>query len=174
MTEYTQNPSLLKHALAVEAAMRWHAARGGHDVEVWGAVGLLHDFDYQRWPSFPDHPRQGGEILREHGVAEELIRAIAAHVPATGIPRETPLARTLFAVDELCGFITAVALVRTSKVLTDVTVQSVRKKLKDKRFAAAVSREDIATGTAELGLSLDELIGSVLAALQPGSCPSRS
>lgn len=167
LNEYSQNPSLLKHALAVEAAMRWHAERDGHPVETWGVVGLLHDFDYERWPSFPDHPTQGAAILRARGCPEEVVHAIQAHVPDTGLPRETPLDRTLFAVDELCGFITAVALVRPSKALADVTVESVRKKLKDKRFAAGVSRHDIDLGAAELGVDLERHIGNLLAALQP-------
>lgn len=166
LTEYTKSDSLLKHALAVEAAMRYYAERQGADVELWGNTGLLHDFDYERWPNAPDHPLKGMEILRERGWPEEMIRAIGGHAQYLDIPRDTPLARTLFAVDELCGFITAVAYVRPSRKLAEVEVSSVKKKMKDKAFARNVSREDILQGTEELGIPLDEHIAHCIAAMQ--------
>lgn len=166
LTEYTQSEALRKHGLAVEAAMRFHARRVGEDEELWGLTGLLHDFDYERWPDAPDHPTQGMAILRAQGWPEEMIAAIGGHATYLGIARESAMARTLFAVDELCGFLTAVAYVRPSRKIADVEASSVRKKLKDKAFARAVSREDIATGAAELGVELVELIGNCIAALQ--------
>ena len=166
LCEYTQSDSLRKHALAVEAAMRFHAVRAGEDVELWGNTGLLHDFDYERWPEAPDHPSQGMRILREQGWPEALIDAIGGHAPYLGIPRETTLAKTLFAVDELCGFITAVTYVRPSRKVAEVEVSSVKKKLKDKAFARSVSREDIAVGAEELGIPLDEHIANCIKAMQ--------
>lgn len=166
LNEYTKNPNLLKHALAVEAAMRWYAARGGEDVDKWGVVGLLHDFDYERWPTANDHPLQGALILAAAGYPEDMIYAIKSHVPSVGVARLSALDQTLFAVDELCGFITAVALVRPSRSLHDLGSDSVRKKMKDKRFAAGVSREDIVVGAAELGLELDTHISNVIAAMR--------
>lgn len=166
LTEYTKSDSLLKHALAVEAAMRYYAERQGADAELWGNTGLLHDFDYERWPNAPDHPLKGMEILRERGWPEEVIHAIGGHAQYLDIPRDTPLARTLFAVDELCGFITAVAYVRPSRKLAEVEVASVKKKMKDKAFARNVSREDILQGTEELGIALDEHIAHCIAAMQ--------
>jgi putative nucleotidyltransferase with HDIG domain len=166
LTEHTQGESLLKHALAVEGAMRFYAARAGEDAEQWGVAGLLHDFDYERYPSLDDHPFRGAEILRTRGIDEELIRAILSHADHTGVERTTPMQRTLFAVDELCGFVTAVALVRPSRKLADVEPSSVKKKLKDKAFARNVSRDDIRRGAELLGLSEDEHIANVLAALK--------
>jgi putative nucleotidyltransferase with HDIG domain len=166
LTEYTQGDSLLKHALAVEGAMRYYAARAGEDIEAWGVAGLLHDFDYERYPSLEDHPFRGAEILRARGIDEELIQTILSHGDHTGVERTTPMRRTLFAVDELSGFVTAVALVRPSKKLGDVEPSSVKKKLKDKGFARNVSRDDIKRGAELLGISEDEHIAHVLSALK--------
>ena len=167
LTEYTRGESLLKHAYAVEAAMRHYAAKYGEDAEAWGVAGLLHDFDYERYPSLEDHPSKGAEILRARGIDEDLIQTILSHAPHTGVVPETRMQKTLFAVDELCGLVTAVALVRPSKKLADVEAGSVKKKLKDKGFARNVSREDIASGAVLIGLGLDEHIANVLAAMQP-------
>jgi putative nucleotidyltransferase with HDIG domain len=166
LMEYTQSDSLRKHALAVEAAMRFYAEKLGEDAELWGNTGLLHDFDYERWPDAPDHPTKGMAILRDLGWPEEMLAAIAGHAPYLGVPRETPLAKTLFAVDELCGFITACAYVRPSRKVADVEVSSVKKKLKDKAFARTVSREDIRVGTEELGIPLDEHIQNCIDAMK--------
>lgn len=168
LTEYTQSESLRKHALAVEAAMRFYAERAGlgpADVELWGYTGLLHDFDYERWPNAPDHPTQGMRILEARGWPDEMIHAIGGHALYLNIPRDTDLARTLFAVDELCGFLTACAYVKPSRKIAEVEVPSVKKKLKDKAFARSVSREDIALGTEELGIPLDDHIQNVIAAM---------
>jgi putative nucleotidyltransferase with HDIG domain len=164
--EYTAGDSLRKHALAVEAAMRAYAPRFGADPERWGLVGLLHDFDYERWPDPPAHTQEGAAILRARGVDAEVIEAILSHAEWNEIPRDTPLKRALFAVDELCGFITAVAYVRPSRSLAEVDVRAVRKKMKDKAFARAVRREDITEGAALLGVEVDEHIAVCLAALQ--------
>jgi putative nucleotidyltransferase with HDIG domain len=166
LCEYTKKDGLIKHALAVESCMRAYAARLGGDAEEWGAVGLLHDFDYERFPDASQHPFNGAEILREKKIKEEWIQAILGHANYSGVARETPMAKALYACDELTGFIVAVALVRPSKKLADVTVKSVKKKMKDKAFAAKVNREDIAQGAAELGIGLDEHIGFVLEAMQ--------
>ena len=166
LTEYTKKENLIKHALAVEAAMRAYARKFGEDEETWGIVGLLHDFDYEMYPSLEDHPFKGAEILREKGYPEEWIEAILGHAEHTGVPRKTNMAKALFAVDELCGFITAVALVRPDKKLDSVKVKSVKKKLKDKAFARQVSREDIRKGAEELGVELDEHIAFVLEAMK--------
>jgi putative nucleotidyltransferase with HDIG domain len=165
--EYTQSDSLRKHALAVEAAMRHYARRYNGDVETWGATGLLHDFDYERWPNPPDHTREGARILRERGVDEEIIGAILAHADwnAEQYPVDRPLRKALFAVDELCGFVTAVAYVRPEK-LAGMASSSVRKKMKQKSFAAAVKREDIEKGAQLLELPLDEHIQHVITAMQ--------
>ena len=165
LTEYTQSESLRKHALAVESAMRYYAEREGADAEIWGNTGLLHDFDYEKWPNPPDHPTQGMAILRSTGWPEEMIEAIAGHATYLGVPRTTPLARTLFAVDELCGFLTACAYVKPSRRIADVEVSSVKKKLKDKAFARSVSREDIRVGTEELGIPVDEHIQNCINAM---------
>ena len=163
---YTEKPGLLKHALAVEAALCAYARRYAEDEEVWGLVGLLHDFDYERWPSREDHPYRGAEILAAEGYPEWFRRAILSHADYTGVARESLLERTLFACDELCGFLVACALVTPRRSLLEVEVASVRKKLKSKAFAASVSREDIARGAEELGLELDEHIAFVLEALR--------
>lgn len=165
LTEFTQNESLLKHALAVEAAMRHYARVFGEDVDLWGVVGLIHDFDYERWPTAPDHPEKGMAILRERGWPDEIVQAIGSHATYTGIPRDTLMARTLYAVDELCGFLTAVAYVRPSRKIADVEVSSVRKKMKDKAFARSVNRQDIISGAEELGIALDEHIQHCIAAM---------
>jgi putative nucleotidyltransferase with HDIG domain len=165
LTEYTQSDALIKHALSVEAAMRFYADRFDADVERWGSLGLLHDFDYDRYPSLEDHPFKGAAILRERGVDEDFIQAILSHADHTGVPRDTLERRVLFAVDELCGFVTAVALVRPSKKVEDVAVKSVKKKMKDKAFARAVSRDDIKSGAELLDVDLDEHIGNVIAAM---------
>jgi putative nucleotidyltransferase with HDIG domain len=165
LTEYTQSDSLRKHALAVEAAMRLYAEKLGGDPELWGNTGLLHDFDYERWPDADNHPQQGMAILRENGWPEDMIEAIGGHAQNLNIPRFTPLAKTLFAVDELCGLITAVAYVRPSRKVAEVEVASVKKKMKDKAFARSVSREDILQGAEELGIPLDEHIQNCIFAM---------
>jgi putative nucleotidyltransferase with HDIG domain len=167
LTEFTQSDSLRKHALAVETAMRHYAPRFGGDPEVWGVTGLLHDFDYERWPQPPDHTRAGARILRERGVDEEIVGAILAHATWNWDthPLDRPLRQVLFAVDELCGFVTAVAYVRPEK-LEGMAASSVRKKMKQKSFAAAVRREDIEQGARLLNLELDEHIANVIAAMQ--------
>jgi putative nucleotidyltransferase with HDIG domain len=161
LTEFTEGDALRKHALSVEAAMRAYAERFGADPELWGVVGLLHDFDYERYPSLDDHPFRGEEILAERGVDEEVRQAILSHAPHTGVPRDSDLRRSLFAVDELCGFLTACALVRPDKRVADVPVKSVKKKLKDKSFARTVNRDDIREGAEALGVPLDEHIERV-------------
>jgi putative nucleotidyltransferase with HDIG domain len=167
LNEYTTKPGLIKHALAVEAGMRAYAPRYGGDPERWGIVGLLHDFDYERYPTIPDHPLQGSRILREQGYPEDVIRAIQTHAPAgVGPERENDMERALFACDELSGLITAVALVMPSKSLHDVEVANVRKKMKDKTFARGVNREDVVNGAAELGLDLDEHIAFMIQAMR--------
>jgi len=171
MHEYTQSDSLRKHMLAVEAAMRAYAGKNGEDVERWGLAGLIHDFDYERYPNdahspTEEHPSEGVRILRARGWPEDILEAIMGHALYTGTPRVTPMAKTLFAVDELTGLITATALVRPSKSVHEVEAKSVRKKMKDKAFARGVSREDVVNGAAELGVDLDEHIGFVIAAMQ--------
>lgn len=166
LTEYTQNKNLLKHALAVEAAMRYYARHFGEDENLWGIVGLLHDFDYEKYPALEEHPYKGQETLEAEGYPEIVRRGIMAHAPHTGTPRITNMEKTIFAVDELTGFIVAVALVKPNKQLAEVDTQSVKKKMKQKGFAAAVSREDITLGAKELGFSLEEHIGHVLKAMQ--------
>ncbi len=169
MTEYTTQPHLRRHMLAVEAAMRAYAARFGENPEIWGIVGLLHDFDYERYPdvSPEGHPVVGSTILREHGYPEEVIHAILSHASeATGVTPETPMERALVAVDELTGFLVAVALVRPSKSILDVEIKSVKKKWKQKEFAAAVNRQEIEQAASELGVPLDEHIGIVLDAMK--------
>lgn len=166
LTEHTKGESLIKHALAVEGAMRFYAARAGQDAEKWGVAGLLHDFDYEQYPSLDDHPFKGAEILRARGIDEELIQAILSHAGHTGVTPETSMQRALFAVDELSGFCTAVALVRPSKKIEDVEPSSVKKKLKDKAFARNISRDDIKRGAELIGISEDEHIANVLAALK--------
>jgi len=167
LTEYTKTPGLLKHALAVEAAMRAYARKFGEDEEMWGIIGLIHDFDYEKYPdpTADGHPYKGAEILRGKGVGEDWTRIIMSHVPDTGIPRDSLCAKTLFAVDELCGFLTAVALVRPDKKIAGVQANSVKKKFKQKAFAAQVSREEMIAGAEDLGVPLDEHIEFVVAAL---------
>ena len=167
LREYTQSESLIGHARSVEAAMRHYAGRMEGDVEQWGLAGLLHDFDYERWPEEPEHTREGAKILRERGVDEEVVGAILSHAKwnQAECPLDRPIRKALFAVDELCGFITAVAYVRPTG-LEGMKAKSVRKKLKAKNFAAAVSREDIDEGAALLELDLNEHITEVIAALQ--------
>jgi putative nucleotidyltransferase with HDIG domain len=166
LCEHTKSDSLRKHALAVEAAMRHYARHFGEDEEVWGRIGLIHDFDYEKYPSMEDHPYRGAEILRQRGWPEEHIRCIMSHADYTGVPRESRMANALFAVDELCGFITAVALVRPSKKIAEVEVSSVKKKMKQKAFAAQVRREDFEEGARLLGVGLDTHIAHVLTAMQ--------
>lgn len=170
--EYTASDALRKHMYAVELAMRAMATRAGADPEAWGTVGLVHDFDYERFPNAAhaadaEHPSEGVRILAGLGAPEEWQRAILGHASYTGVPRETDLARALFAVDELCGFLVACALVRPSRSLADLEPKSVLKKLKDKGFARGVSREDVRLGAEELGVPLEELIQFVLEALRP-------
>jgi putative nucleotidyltransferase with HDIG domain len=171
LTEFTQSESLRKHALAVEACMRACSRRFGNgspeDEELWGVVGLLHDFDYDRWPSLDDHPYKGNAILKERGYPEEISRAIMSHAEYTGVTRDTPMEKALFACDELAGFITAVALIKPGKSLAEVDTKSVRKRMKDKAFARKVNRDDIVNGAAALGVELDEHIGFCIEALKP-------
>jgi putative nucleotidyltransferase with HDIG domain len=166
LTEFTQSESLRKHALAVEACVRAYARKLGADENLWGAVGLLHDFDYDRWPSREDHPYKGNEILKNRGYSDEIRKAIMSHAEYTGIPRETPMEKTLFACDELAGFITACALVKPGKSLAEVEAKSVKKKMKDKAFARSVSRDDITTGAADLGVDLEEHIAFCIEAMK--------
>jgi putative nucleotidyltransferase with HDIG domain len=166
LTEYTKSESLIKHALAVEAAVRGYARRAGADEEFWGVTALLHDFDYERWPDLTNHPFRGAEILRGAGYPEEMVRAILSHADYSGVPRETPLEKTLYACDEMSGFITAAALVRPSKSVLDLEASSVRKRMKDKAFAKNVKREDLVAGAELLGLPLDEHITNVIESLR--------
>ena len=163
LCEHTQGDSLRKHGLAVEAAMRRFARRFDGDEETWAITGLLHDFDYERDPA--GHPQNGKPILEQAGVPGEIVHAIQSHGDHTGIPRVTPLEKSLYAVDELCGFVTAVALVRPSKRVAEVEPSSVRKKMKDKAFARAVSREMMLSGAEDLGVPFDELVSEVVSAL---------
>lgn len=165
LCEYTKNESLRKHALAVEACVRAYARKFGEDEEKWGVVGLIHDFDYEAYPNAPDHPLKGSEILKEKGYPEEYRRAILGHADYTGVPRDTVLAKTLFACDELAGFITACSLVRPDRIRS-LEAKSVKKRMKDKAFARAVSREDITKGAEELGVALDEHIAFCIDAMR--------
>jgi putative nucleotidyltransferase with HDIG domain len=172
MHEYTESDALRKHMYAVEAAMRAYARHYGEDEGTWGLVGLLHDFDYERYPnpehkSNEEHPSFGVRLLRERGLPEPLLDAILGHASYTGVPRTSLLARALFAVDELCGFLVACALVRPSKSLRDLEVKSVKKKLRDKAFARGVNRDEVRQGADELGVPLDEHVQFVLEALRP-------
>ena len=171
LCEYTQSESLRKHMLAVEACVRAYARKNGADEELWGLAALLHDFDYERWPNNDhaadrEHPAEGAKILRERGYGEELIRAILSHADYTGVSRESRLERTLFACDELAGFLTACSYVRPSKSILDLETGSVKKRMKDKAFARAVSREDMVKGAEELGVSLDDHISFCIAAMR--------
>jgi len=163
--EYTASDALRRHALAVETSMLSYARTFGEDEEKWGVAGLLHDFDYEKYPDAPDHPLKGSEILAHRGVSEEIRRAILGHATYTGVPRDTKLARILFACDELCGFISACAVIRPNKI-ADLEVKSVKKKIKDKGFARAVNRDDIQKGAEEAGLDLDRHIATVIEAMR--------
>jgi len=169
--EYTAGASLRAHMLAVEAAMRAYAARFGEDAERWGLTGLVHDFDYERWPNdahspTEEHPAEGVRILRARGWPEDILEAILGHANYSGVPRTTLLAKTLFAVDELTGLVTATALVKPSKSVHEVEASSVKKKMKDKAFARGVNRDDVLLGARELGVDLDEHIAFVIGAMQ--------
>jgi putative nucleotidyltransferase with HDIG domain len=171
MHEYTQSESLRKHMLAVEAAMRAYAAKFGEDPDRWGLAGLIHDFDYERFPNqehspTDGHPAHGVGILRQRGWPDDVLQAILGHATYSGVPRESRMARTLFAVDELTGLITATALVRPSKSLLEVDARSVKKKMKDKAFARGVNRDDVLVGAQELGVDLDEHIQFVVDAMR--------
>ena len=161
--EYTKTDSLRKHAISVEAAMRAYAKKYNEDEEIWGSVGLIHDFDYEKFPD--EHPMKGSEILAEKGISEELRTVILGHADFTGVTRDTLMARSLFAVDELCGFIIAVTLVRPTKSVSEVSVKSVKKKMKDKRFAAKVNREEITKGAEELSVDFAEHVDFMLKAM---------
>src|SRR5438270_9478414 len=166
LTEFTQSESLRKHSLAVEACMRAYARKMGGDENLWGVVGLLHDFDYEKWPSLDDHPYKGNEILKERGYSNEVRRAIMSHADYTGVTRDTPMEKALFACDELAGFITAAALVRPDKSVHTLEAKSVKKRMKDKAFARSVSRDDIVNGAASLGVELDEHIAFCIEAMK--------
>src|SRR5579863_524829 len=170
LTEFTKSESLRKHALAVEACMRGYArklAPGSREQEdLWGLVGLIHDFDYEKYPSAKDHPYRGNEILKERGYSEEIRRAIMSHADYTGVKPESQMEKTLFACDELAGFITAVALVKPGKSLAEVDARSVRKKMKDKAFARSVNRNDIINGAADLGVDLETHIAFCIEAMK--------
>jgi len=170
--EYTQSEPLRRHMYAVELSMRALAARYGENADDWGLVGLLHDFDYERFPNAQhsatdEHPSEGVRILAARGLPDEMQRAILGHATYTGVPRDTLMARALFAADELSGFLVACAMVRPNRSLADLEAPSVRKKLKDKAFARGVSRDDVHHGAEELGVPLDELIGVLIGALRP-------
>jgi len=170
LTEFTQSESLRKHALAVEACMRAYArkfAANSAEENVWGVVGLLHDFDYEKYPSLDDHPYKGNEILKDRGYPEEIRKAIMSHAEYTGVTRDSPMEKALFACDELAGFITAVALIKPGKSLAEVDTKSVRKRMKDKAFARKVDRDDIVNGAAGLGVDLEEHITFCIEALKP-------
>ena len=171
LCEYTQSESLRKHMLAVEACVRAYARKSGADEEVWGLAALLHDFDYERWPNADhapekEHPAEGARILRERGYSEEIVRAILSHADYSGVARQSALEHTLFACDELAGFLTACTYVRPSKSILDLEVSSVKKRMKDKAFARGVSREDVIKGAEELGIPLEEHIGFCIGALR--------
>jgi putative nucleotidyltransferase with HDIG domain len=174
MHEYTASESLRAHMLSVEAAMRAYATRFGEDANTWGLAGLMHDFDYERFPNAAhsathEHPAEGVRLLRARGYPEDVLQAILGHATYCGVPRETQMAKTLFAVDELTGLITATALVRPSRSILDLDARSVRKKMKDKGFARGVSREDVLQGAAELGVELDDHIQFVIDAMRPSA-----
>lgn len=171
LCEYTTSESLRKHMLAVEACVRAYAKKSNADEELWGITALLHDFDYERWPNdahSPDreHPAEGAKILREHGYSEEMVRAILSHASYSGVVRQSALEHTLFACDELAGFLTACTYVRPSKSILDLEVSSVKKRMRDKAFARGVSREDVIQGAAELGVPIDQHITFCIAAMR--------
>lgn len=167
LCEYTNGKSLRQHALAVETAMRSCAEKYGGDADEWGLCGMLHDFDYEMFPSPEEHPYKGAEILRTRGYSEDFIKAILGHAEYTGVERDTMMAKALFATDELCGFLVACALVRPDKSFNNLEVKSVKKKLKDKAFARSVNRQDIYLGAEELGVDLDEHIRFLIDSLKP-------
>jgi len=176
LCEYTQSESLRKHALAVEACVRAYARKLGGDEESWGLAALLHDFDYERWPNAAHHPTEehpyaGSQILRQRGYSEEIIHAILGHADYCNVPRTSPLARALFACDELAGFLTACALIKPSKSIHEVETASVKKKLKDKAFARGVNRQDVYRGAEELGVPLDEHIALCIDAMRAAAAP---
>ena len=162
LAEYTQSENLRKHGLAVEASLRGYARKFAEDEVLWGTVGLLHDFDYERWPSLDDHPFRGAEILRKQGYPEVVVRAILSHAEYTGVTRESKLEHALFACDEMSGFVTAASLVRPSKSVLDLAAKSVKKRMKDKAFARGVSRDDLRLGAEKIGLPLDDHITNVI------------
>jgi putative nucleotidyltransferase with HDIG domain len=166
LTEFTQSESLRKHALSVEACMRAYARKLDEDEEKWGIVGLIHDFDYEKYPSAEEHPYKGNEILKDRGYPDDVRRAIMSHADYTGVTRESQMEKALFACDELAGFITATALIKPNKSLAEVDAKSVRKRMKDKAFARSVSREDIINGAADLGIDLDEHITFCIEAMR--------
>ena len=166
LTEFTQSESLRKHALAVEACMRAYAKKFGQNQDLWGIVGLIHDFDYEKYPTQEEHPYKGNEILKERGYSDEIRRAIMSHAEYSGVSRDTPMEKALFACDELAGFITACALVKPGKSLAEVEAKSVRKKMKDKAFARSVNRNDITSGAVELGVDLEEHIAFCIEAMK--------
>jgi putative nucleotidyltransferase with HDIG domain len=165
--EFIRNENLLRHMLAVEAAMRFYARKLGEDEDLWGNAGLLHDFDWEIHPDLERHPQAGAPLLRERNVPEEIVHAVLAHADHTGVPRETRMEKALFACDELTGLITAVALVRPSRSLADLTAKSVKKKWKDRSFAAGANREEIERGAAEFGMELWEHVDNVILAMRP-------
>lgn len=166
LCEFTKNENLRKHALAVEACMRAYSRKWGEDEGLWGVVGLIHDFDYERWPQAPDHPTEGSKILRERGWPEEMIRAIQSHADYMNVPRVSKLEKTLFACDELAGFITACALVRPNKSILELEAKSVTKRFKDKAFARSVNRQDILKGAEDLGLPIEEHVTFCIQAMR--------
>jgi putative nucleotidyltransferase with HDIG domain len=164
--EFVKNENLVRHMLAVEAAMRFYAEKLGGDAETWGIVGLLHDFDWEIHPTLAEHPQAGAPILRARGVPEEIVRAVLSHADHTGVPRQLPMEKALYACDEITGLITAVALVRPSRALYDLEASSVKKKWKDRAFAAGANREEIAQATEEFGVELWEHVGNVILAMR--------
>jgi putative nucleotidyltransferase with HDIG domain len=164
--QYVQNPNLIRHMLAVEAAMRLYASMYSEDEQKWGLAGLLHDFDWEIHPTLDQHPQDGAPILRAHGVPEDVIQAILSHADHTGVPRQTPMEKCLLACDEITGLIVAVALVRPSRSINDVSVKSVKKKWKDRAFAAGAHREEIEQATEDFGVELWEHVGNVLLAMK--------
>ena len=166
LTEFTQSESLRKHALAVEACMCAYARKYGESEEFWGVVGLIHDFDYEKYSTLDEHVWRGREILKQRGWPEDIVRAVMSHADYTGVSRDSMMEKALFACDELAGFITAVALVKPSKSLAEVDTKSVRKKMKDKAFARSVNRDDIVRGAAGMGVDLDEHIAFCIEAMK--------
>jgi putative nucleotidyltransferase with HDIG domain len=164
--QYIKNENLVRHMLAVEAAMRFYARKFGEDEQIWGITGLLHDFDWEIHPTLHEHPQEGGPILRERGVPENIVLAILSHADHTGVPRQSRMEKALYACDEITGLITAVALVRPSRSLHDLEVQSVKKKWKDRAFAAGANREEIARATEEFGVELWEHVANVIQAMR--------